>query len=150
MKNTMPITASPPGMFFETEHDMLDCMHEWQRKLGLSDWFIAGRICPAEDMELEDCAGESEVQFVNKTGLISLLRREELPTDSLLKQPMEQTLIHELLHFLFIGFEVKSREEAVFDIIQHQTIETLAKALYMAKYNLELSWFIAESHKEEI
>ena len=37
MKNTMPITTSQPEMFFETEHDMLDCMHEWQRKLGTGE-----------------------------------------------------------------------------------------------------------------
>ena len=80
-------------------------------------------------------------------GLISILRAEDLPPNMILKQPMEQVLIHELLHFKFIAFDENSREEAVFEIAQHQLIETLAKALFMAKYGLTPTWFIAESHE---
>lgn len=136
-----------PKLVFDNEAEMLQCMDEWKTRLGLSDWYIAARICPAEDMELDDCAGESEVQHVNMCGAISILREEDLPKDSLLKQPMELTLIHELLHFKFIAFDEKTREEAVFEIMQHTLIEQLAKALYMAKYNLTPDWFVPEPHK---
>ena len=56
--------------------------------------------------------------------------------DLLIKQPQEEMLIHELLHFKFIAFDEKTREEACYEIMQHQLIETLARALYSAKYNL--------------
>lgn len=139
--------SKQPKLVFDNEKEMLECLNEWKSILGLSDWQIAARICPKEDMELPDCAGESDVQFVNMCGLIKILRAEDLPPDMILKQPMEQVLIHELLHFKFISFDEKSREEAVFEIVQHQLIETLAKALFMAKYDLTPTWFIEESHK---
>ena len=136
-----------PKLVFDSEKELLECLEEWKRLLGLSDWHIAARICPKEDMKLPGCVGESDVQFVNMCGLISILRAEDLPPDMILKQPMEQVLIHELLHFKFISFDDKSREEAVFEITQHQLIETLAKALFMAKNGLTPTWFIAESHE---
>lgn len=138
-----------PKLVFDSEKEMLQCLEEWKTLLGLSDWHIAARICPKEEMKLPECAGESDVQFVNMCGLISILRAEDMPSDMILKQPMEQVLIHELLHFKFISFDEESREEAVFEIAQHQLIETLAKALFMVKYDLTPTWFIAESHKFE-
>lgn len=137
-----------PKMFFDSEKEMLSCLNEWKTVLGLSDWWIAGRICMKEDMELVEYAGESEVQHVNRCGLISILRKEDLPDDCIIKQPQEMTLIHELLHFKFVGFEEKNREEAFFELHQHQLLEDMAKALYMAKYNLNWNWFISYNHKE--
>lgn len=136
-----------PKLVFDNEKELLECLEEWKRLLGLSDWQIAARICPKEDMKLPESAGESEVHHVNMCGLIRILRAEDLPPDLILKQPMEQVLIHELLHFKFIAFDEESREEAVFEIVQHQSIETLSKALFMAKYGLTPTWFIAEPHK---
>ena len=136
-----------PKLVFDSETELLECLEEWKRLLGLSDWHIAARICPKEDMNVPECAGESDVQFVNMCGLINILRAEDLPPDMILKQPMEQVLIHELLHFKFIAFDENSREEAVFEIAQHQLIETLARALFMAKYDLTPTWFIPESRK---
>lgn len=136
-----------PKLYFESEKEMFDCLDKWQKRLGLSDWYIAARICGKEDMDLENVAGESEVQHVNMCGLISILRKEDLPDDLILKQAHELTLIHELLHFKFISFDVTSREQAIYEENQHQLIEQLAKAFFMAEYNLTPNWFIAESHK---
>ena len=140
-----------PKLYFDSEKELFDCLAEWQPRLGLSDWHIAARICGAEDMKLKECAGESEVQHVSMCGLISIVRKEDLPTDCILKQPHEQVLIHELLHFKFLSFDVTGRELAVYEENQHQLIELLAKALYAAKYGLKHSWFIADGHayKEE-
>lgn len=136
-----------PKLYFESEKEMFDCLDKWQKRLGLSDWYIAARICGKEDMDLENVAGESEVQHVNMCGLISILRKEDLPDDLILRQAHELTLIHELLHFKFISFDVTSREQAIYEENQHQLIEQLAKAFFMAEYNLTPNWFIAESHK---
>lgn len=140
-------TMKEPKLKFENEKEMFDALDEWKTLLGLNDWMIAIHICGKDDMKLKDCAGESEVQFVNSCGIISILRAEDLPEDMILTQPQEQVLIHELLHFKFISFESESREDAVFEIVQHQLIECLAKALFMAKYGLAPGWFISEKHK---
>lgn len=136
-----------PKLYFNSEKELFECLSEWQERLSLSDWKIAARICTKEDMSNSEWAGESEVQFVNSCGLISILRKEDIPADMILKQPHEEVLIHELLHFKIVSFTPKSREEALYDIAEHQLIETLAKAMYMAKYGLSPDWFIAESHK---
>ena len=73
--------AAAPKMFFDSLDEMAAVQKEWQRRLGLSDWWIASTICGREDMELQDVAGESEVQWANKCGTISLLRREDMPDD---------------------------------------------------------------------
>lgn len=137
-----------PKMFFDSTDEMLGCLNEWKTVLGLSDWWIAGRICSKEDMNLEDCAGESEVQYVNRCGMVSILRKEDMPDDCIIKQPQEMTLIHELLHFKFVGFTGEHLEQEFFALSQHQLLEDMAKALYMAKYNLNWNWFISDSHRE--
>lgn len=76
-----------PKLFFDNTQELLDIVHEWQERLGLTDWYIAARICKKDEMELDDCAGESEVQFLHKCALISVLRKEDLPEDMLFKQP---------------------------------------------------------------
>lgn len=136
-----------PKLYFDSEKEMLDCLDEWKARLGLSDWKIAARICGKEDMDDAKYAGESDVQFVNSCGLISILRKEDIPADVLLKQPHEEVLIHELLHFKFVSFVTHTREEAMYDIMQHQLLQTIAHALYVTKYDLPESWFIAEGHK---
>lgn len=136
-----------PKLYFDSEKEMFDLLDEWKTRLNLSDWMIAARICEREDMTDKEWAGESEVQFVNRCGLISILRKEDFPDDMILKMPQEEILIHELLHFKFISFEEKSREEAVFEIMQHQLLQDIAHALYAAKYDLTESWFIPEKHK---
>ena len=133
-----------PKMFFDSMDELAEAQKEWQRRLGLTDWWIASTICAREDMELQDAAGESEVLWTNKCGTISLLRREDLPGDLLVKEPQELTLIHELLHFKFFPHEAHGLEGAYYEAMRHQLLEELAKALYMAKYDLKWDWFIPE------
>lgn len=138
-----------PKMFFDSMDELAEVQKDWQRRLGLTDWWIASTICAREDMELQDAAGESEVLWTNKCGTISLLRREDLPGDLLVKEPQELTLIHELLHFKFFPHEAHGLEGAYYEAMQHQLLEELAKALYMAKYNLKWDWFIPEEARHD-
>lgn len=133
-----------PKLFFDDAKEMYDLLNEWQERLHLQDWLIAIALVNAEDMELEGTAGECDVQWVNKCGTISILKQEDMPTDMIMKQPQEQTLIHELLHFKFYALEDRSREENYFEMKQHQLLEELSKSLYMAKYDIDLSWFIVD------
>lgn len=136
-----------PKMHFDSERDMFLCLKEWQARLGLRDWKIFARLCGREEMSNKDWAGESNVQHANRYGTISILRAEDIPEDAMIKQPQEETLIHELLHFHFPSFEEESREEAVYEMMQHQIIQTIAHALYMAKYDIGEEWFIPEGSR---
>lgn len=136
-------------MYFDTEDELLECFEKWKPRLGLSDWLIACALVDKTDMDesLGENAGEATTQWVNKCGTISILKKEYIPEDLIIKQPHEATLIHEMLHFKFVEMEGKGREFAMFELMQHQLLEELAKALFMAEYNLDRTWFIPEERK---
>lgn len=133
--------SAEPKMYIETEEELMSLAKEWQNRLLLSDWIIGFAL--ASNSELSDItfAGESEVQWINRCGNVLILRKEDLPKDTIAKQPMELVLIHELLHFKFMTFENESLEGCYWSEKQHQLLEDMAKALYMAKYNLTFDWF---------
>lgn len=130
-------------MYFDTDEEASACMEEWKPILGLSDWVIGVRLCRMGELSDDECAGESCAQHVNMCGTISILRKEDLPYDMIIKQPHELTLIHELLHFKFVSMEQSTQtiEGAFYEIKQHQLLDEMAKALFMAKHGLNRSWF---------
>jgi len=132
--------------YFNTDKELLECLKKWQKRLGLSDWLIACTLASPEDME-DGMAGWSEVQWVAKTGSILVLKKEFLPDDALFKQPHEETLIHELLHFKFFPLEGTSREQIFFETMQHQMLEELARAYFLAEHNLSAEWFYKDDVK---
>lgn len=133
-------------IFFDNIDDVMKCFDKWKSRLGLSDWNIG--LSLVEPDELDDGnAGESDVQWVNMCGTIKLLKKEFYPKDCLLKQPHEQVLIHELLHFKFYALQPTTLEAYFYDMKQHQLLEEIAKALFMAEYNLTPDWFIKEETK---
>ena len=130
-----------PKMFIETEEELLSLAREWQRRLLLSDWIINFSLVTAREMSEVDLAGESDVQWINRCGVVNILRKEEIPQDIIAKQPMELVLVHELLHFKFMMFDNETLEGCYFSEKQHQLLEDMAKSLYMAKYGLDFEWF---------
>lgn len=131
-----------PIMRFDTENEMLECMAQWQKKLGLSDWFIGAKICGKDEMTDPEWTGESYVQVENKCGTIKILKAEDVPEDCILKTSQECVLIHELLHFKVIRFEESNFHEAYYNMQMHQLIEEMARALFAAKYGLDMKWFV--------
>lgn len=132
--------------YFDTSEELYECFEKWQPRLGLSDWNIGIALVEPKDME-DERAGESNVQWVNKCGTISILKKEYMPKDMLIRQPHESTLIHEMLHFKFFEAEPNSFESFYFDTMTHQLLEELAKALFLAEYNLPPKWFAGEGSK---
>ena len=127
--------ATKPKMYIDTEEELLKLAEEWQKRLLLSDWLIAFALVTARDMSNIEFVGESNAQFVNRCGTVSILRKEDIP-ECLTKQPMELVLIHELLHFKFMTLESETLEGCFWNEKQHQLLED------MAKYNLSLGWFL--------
>lgn len=130
-----------PKRYIDSTDELLQLAKEWQKRLLLSDWNIAFNILPQRNMSNSEWAGESNVQWVNRCGTVSLLCKEDIPDDMIMKTPMELTLIHELLHFKFMELECTSLEGCYYNEKQHQLLEDMAKALYMTKFNLTLDWF---------
>ena len=130
-----------PKLYIDTEEELLELAKEWQNRLLLRDWAIGFSLVSSRELSDINFAGESNVQWVNRCGTVSILRKEDIPSDMITKQPMEMTLIHELLHFKFMTLENTSLEGCYWNEKQHQLLEDMAKALYMAKYNLTFDWF---------
>lgn len=135
-------------MFVQNTEELFGLLDEWQERLGLRDWYIDVAICSTGEMGDKENLGEVSVDRINKTACIRILREEDYAlAEMFLKQPHEEVLIHELLHLKFTGFDEKNREEAYFELMQHQTLESIARALYAAKYNLSSRWYIANSNR---
>ena len=104
---------------------------EWKDRLGLQDWHIELRDnCSPNDMNLRDCAGETEWQEVSKCAVIRIISEKDYG-DRIVPFDKEKTLVHELLHckFSLLGESGNDLQ----DRLQHQLIEDIAKVLVDAK-----------------
>ena len=130
-----------PIMEFKNQEELDKSLQEWKQRLFLSDWNIKAYLVHGE--ELPDCAGDSNVQWVNSCGTIRIRYADELPKDMIEKDPHEKILVHELLHFKMFGYTYKSPtvEEIFYDEKHHQLLEQFAKSLIMAKYGVSYEWF---------
>ncbi|MEG2521271.1 MAG: hypothetical protein RSA49_00145 [Anaerovoracaceae bacterium] len=123
------------------ENDKInELLLEWKSRLGLNDWAIELIL---DDVILENkCSGECSLNFMRKCATITIAKN--MPQNLICKEIHEKTLIHELLHLKFINPNSSdvNIEEWTYDIIQHQLLEDMAKALYMAKYGItDLQYF---------
>lgn len=133
---------SKPIEEFKTQEELNQCLKWWQDKLFLNDWIIKGYLVHGE--EIPELGGESNVQWVNCCGTINIRTAEEMSA-GVQKQPHELILVHELLHFKYMGFEGVSTIEGIFyEEKQHQLLEQMAKSLIMAKYDIGFDYFVEE------
>lgn len=142
-----------PKMYFDTLYEMRECANEWMKRLCLNDWIIRADFASTSEMKLEGTAGECEPDFVNRWATIRILRKEDLkdPSVYIARQPMELVLIHELLHCRFMQFEDEERsiEMMTYSTAAHQLLNDVARALYMAKYGLNMEWFEPKGESNE-
>lgn len=140
----MSKTKNEPIEFFENQAQLDEYLKEWQERLFLRDWHIKANFVDGEN--IPGLAGQSDVSWVHNSGFIDIRKKGQYPSGMIHKQPQELTLVHELLHFKFMTIErnTPSIEEVYWNEKQHQLLEQLAKALIMAKYNLDYDWFLSE------
>ncbi len=133
---------SEPKLYIESEEEAVTLFKEWQHRLFLDDWNI--QLVFVE--HLGENAGEANVQWTNSCGTISILTEEAIKREGSMIEKVihEKLIIHELLHFKYMGFNDKSTIEATYyNELQHRKLEQMSKALYMAKYNVGYEWFKA-------
>lgn len=142
---TMRRMIMTPIIKFEDEKQMIELLKEWKKRLYLDDWEIAIYFAHQCEMSKNGLAGESNVNFVNMCGEIKILYPNDFdPKEYIMRQSQEQVLIHELLHFKYMGFEengASTIEGAYYDEMQHQLLEQMARSLFLAKYDLQPDWF---------
>lgn len=110
---------------------------EWQERLGLQDWIITVTYnCKFSDMELENVDGETEWSTSTKDAVIRILDPKEYGK-RIEDFDFEKVLVHELLHLKFavLDCEKNSYESKVMEVVRHQLIDDIARALVMAKRN---------------
>lgn len=132
-------------MYFKTEEEAEECLKEWQERLSLSNWIFKVNLVDPDGFKYpgEEKLGECIFNMCHSAAIINILKPEYIPKDAIIKCPHEQTLIHEMLHckMNFVETDTTFYTANYFEIKEHQLLEELAKALFMAKYQLELSWF---------
>ena len=134
-----------PVLNFESSEQLNKYLAWWQEKLGLSDWIIKASVISLKDFEMEDSCGENLMVFENKSAVIHIADYKEMlkEDDLAVKYCQEKVLVHELLHCLydFMKPPENSFEGSYFDAIEHQKLESMAKAFIMVKYDIPFSWF---------
>ena len=130
-----------PIMEFESTEQAQECLKEWQGRLFLNDWIIKVMF---EDLNDTDRFGEVEIASAIKCAVIRISPKSEYNSSTLVKYCAEKTIVHELCHIVldYVDFQGnKPIEAVVFEEIQHQKVEQMAKSLIMAKYDLPFDWF---------
>lgn len=129
--------------FFDSE-EAKRSLDEWQKKLGLQDWEIIVEIYNNDNGDFgKNDLGYVSMDHINKIACVGLLKRVE-SDKKFCVEPMEVTLIHELLHvkldFVSISDRpVKNYEYDVLGILHERNINDLAKSFYCVKHDLSLS-----------
>lgn len=126
---------------FNNNEELRTCLKEWQHRLFLDNWHIKAELVKGSDIEGYD--GMNDSCWENSTAHIRIVRPEDVANGGEEKTVHEETLVHELLHCVFMTFEGENKTiEAVYwSTKQHQILERMAKSLIMAKYDLDYSYF---------
>ena len=116
----------------------LKLLDEWQKRLGLSDWYITlVSNCNSQDMELQDADGYVYYEETLKAAKITMIN-PETRTASLRPFDFEETLVHELLHLKFCLLERGDKWEQKTQLrVLHQIIDDLARAFVAIKREKE-------------
>jgi len=134
-----------PIMEYKNKEQLNISLHEWQRRLGLSDWAIKAMLVDVFPENV--CAsGHCSSNYVSRTATIRILQKplSESGTDYI-KPCSEETLVHELLHCVLYASTLSDEHAGVdwtfYEMRTHQELETLARAFISAKYNIAEDWF---------
>ena len=141
-----------PIEVFKSKQQLNECLKWWQEKLLMTDWLIKADLVTADQMDDSNDQGENYMIHPRKIAYIKILKKSEMPQDSIvtlfIRHCDEQILVHELLHCLYNWMvPADGKYESIYwDEIEHQRLDDMAKSLIMAKYDLPLSWFIKEDN----
>jgi hypothetical protein len=136
--------SKQPIMKFKNEEELIKLGKYYQHRLFLDDWIIKFKIATyLEDSYGNICCGLTISNSMIKEATISI-DNDYKPRDyELSREPVELTLLHEILH-VFYPTQPQSTstfEGAFYQNTMHAKIESMAKSILMIKYNLDFDWF---------
>lgn len=141
-----PDKDTTPILKFPNNETLQAYLKYWQHVLHLDDWYIkAALVDELRDEDGEDLAGQNICTAENKEAFIKISCNE--PKGTYMRHCEELALLHELLHCFILRFKStnETMEAALYDLTEHQKIETLAKAFIMARYGVNKEWFFKEA-----
>lgn len=134
-----------PIISYETQEQLDISLNEWQTRLGLQDWVIKAIIVEKTSDGEDDSGGLNTRLPVEKECVIEIKKgvtESYLGGIMIKKRPQELTLVHELLHCHFSVVNAPGTYECQIAYwYNHSLLDTMAKALIMAKYNITIDWF---------
>lgn len=111
-----------------TEDELRQKCAEWQKIMGLQDWYVKAFVMRNRDMSASDKQGECEWNMPNKTAVIRLLDPIDRDQDIFIPYDMEITLVHELMHLHMCPFDNFSDSTLECKMLE-QAVEATAHAL---------------------
>lgn len=134
-----------PIEIFKNDEQLTKSMLEWKDILMLNDWTITSSLRSLEELsdgdEDADVLGKSKLNQVNKTSAIYVCDGVHRPV-LVERFCAEEILVHELLHCkLNIVSNEETYEGVMLGLHEHQLLESMAKSLIMARYNLPFSYW---------
>jgi predicted SprT family Zn-dependent metalloprotease len=98
----------------------------WQKKLNLVDWEIEFRVARPKDMADRTSMGKVIYRLHHKRARILLIPQR---LRSKKDQPVEHTIVHELLHLVFAAFTQQYESGSPAHVLEEQAINALSCAL---------------------
>lgn len=95
----------------------------WQKILRLQDWQIDVRFAHAREMAEESRIGETLMNATSKAAIIKVLFPAELSAGDAVLHPIDEIIIHELLH---LHFEQVAEDKDINRLAMEQAIEATA------------------------
>lgn len=119
-------------MIYETQEQLDAALKEWQKVLQLQDWKVKASIVRGRDMFMEDSAAAVRWTFPKKMATIVLLDPLDYEPNRDFPQDHEKSLVHELLHLHYAGFDSTEPGSVELDLLE-QSIEAISTALVELK-----------------
>lgn len=124
-------------MIFENDKQLQDSLEEWQKILRLQDWIVQAKVVRARDMILDESAAAVSWTYSKRMASIQLLDPLDYTSELMEEQDHEISLVHELLHLHYAGFETTSRG-TVEHALMEQSIEATSRALVYLKRKVKV------------
>ena len=120
-------------MIYETQEQAQQACREWQERLKLQHWFVKVRICRHDDMGMDETCGTCRWVLSRAEALLKLLDPIDYPTDGIVEQDHEITVVHELLHIHFAPFTSELKVDSIENIFMERATEQIARTLVALK-----------------
>jgi hypothetical protein len=117
---------------FKNNEHLQTTLVEWQKRLRLQDWIITAKIARARDLSLDNSAATVDWNYNKRMAVIKIIDEIDYQPGLMEEQDMEISLVHELLHLHYAGFE-NTEADSIENSLMEQSIEAISRTLVELK-----------------